>query len=139
MKLLFQQYFGPDCGSIANKETDFIEYIKEGEKIHTIRKDRRNRWIEDEDIEMIMNGKIFFTSYVKKIQKIKIKRVTIDADQISPRSYPLVIIDGQTLSFAQLNELSWNDGFKSLEHFFEYFQEPFEGKLIHWSENITSY
>ena len=31
-------------------------------------------------------------------------------------------------------QLAINDGFESLKHFFEYFNEDFEGKIIHWTD-----
>lgn len=139
MKLLFQKYFPNDRGSISGKPTNFEHYISNIQKIHTIRKDSRGRWKEGKKIEMIMNGKIFFTSEVTKIQRIKIKKVDIHPDQIGPKSFPLVMVDGQILNYEQTFELAWNDGFKDVKSFFEYFNEPFEGKLIHWTDIENMY
>ena len=40
----------------------------------------------------------------------------------------------RALSIEQMQELAVNDGFASLEEFFEWFSDSFKGKLIHWTE-----
>lgn len=45
-----------------------------------------------------------------------------------------VLISGVELSLEQTQQLAWNDGFSCLIEFWLYFQEPFTGYIIHWTE-----
>lgn len=45
-----------------------------------------------------------------------------------------VAIDGNILKEAEILQLAQNDGFDTVEEFFEYFNEDFTGKLIHWTD-----
>jgi hypothetical protein len=45
-----------------------------------------------------------------------------------------VNIDGRWITDAELKILSVNDGFDSVDDFFEWFNEDFAGKIIHWTD-----
>ena len=50
----------------------------------------------------------------------------------------MIWIDGNVFSYGfegkNIKLLTKNDGFESVESFFEYFNENFRGKIIHWTE-----
>jgi hypothetical protein len=45
-----------------------------------------------------------------------------------------MFIDDVEMSIDQMKELAVNDGFESLDNFFDWFSEPFVGKIIHWTD-----
>jgi hypothetical protein len=46
---------------------------------------------------------------------------------------PNVWIDNKKLNSIEIFELAKNDGFDSIEDFFNYFNQDFTGKIIHWT------
>lgn len=109
------------------KQTDFDKKIKEGLKIHTIRLDMTNRWKEGRKIHFSTGSRTaqyncFKEGICKGIQKIRIERRN-------------VYIDNVLINYEELELLSINDGFESLDDFWWWFDQysPFIGKIIHWT------
>jgi len=110
------------------KKTDFENKIKKGEKLHTIRWDSKKRWKIGNKIHFstgVRTSKYncFKEGICKGIQEIEIK----DRD---------VWIDGIICTFDEVEYLSINDGFDSIEDFWSWFDQysPFTGKIIHWTK-----
>lgn len=101
-------------------------------KIHTIRRDKSNRWKEGINIHFVINNRTkdrfqFAPIFkVTKIQKIEIYHVGCFAQ---------VKIDNKVLPADKHLQLAINDGFKSVEYFFEFFNSDFVGKIIHWTNH----
>lgn len=118
---------------ILGFKEQFVEPIIQKIKVHTIREDKTNRWMSGRSIQFYIHVR---TKFMKKfrpdyvchaIQKIWIhpnkKEVYIESDtRIRP------------LSELEIKKLSLNDGFDSVAAFWEWFDEYFEGKIIHWTE-----
>lgn len=119
--------------------------IKEEEslfsKLHTIRHDPHNRWKPGMKIHPVINNRtknrFQFAPVVKcvSVQKIEIKYWNKCGD------YPNIIIDKhygyhayEKDGFEFMEQLALNDGFPSVEAFFQYFNADFKGKLIHWTD-----
>ena len=108
----------------------FVKSILSGEKIHTIRTDKRRRWGAGKEIHFCTgmrtkNYKRFKLGKCHGIQTIK-----IDYNRtISPG----VFIDGQIKDVQVTWKLAINDGFASREEFFQWFNDDFEGVIIHWT------
>lgn len=110
-------------------------------KIHTIRKDSKCLWRKDVTIhfKQWIDKPYRSRTYnfmpliqVKKVQLIKIdynKKVIFK----NGNEYPIVSISGRILDFETVGTLAVNDGFDSIDHFFSYFNESFEGVVIHWT------
>ena len=109
-------------------------------KLHTIRKDSGNRWKPGMDIHFVINNRtknrFQFAPIIpcESIQKIEIRHES---------RWKGVLINGwpfyeeNELYYTQreaMNTLALNDGFPTVEAFFDYFNEDFEGKLIHWTD-----
>lgn len=101
-------------------------------KLHTIRRDSANLWKEGNKIHFVINpynkNRLQFAPVlrVKSIQKIRIENV------LNGRN--TVYIDDRKLSDYEILQLSVNDGFDSVDDFWNFFRmEHFEGKLIHWT------
>ena len=113
-------------------------------KIHTIRRDENNRWKVGNKIHFVINNRtkdrFQFAPVlsVKKIQKIEVKYLSITKEPIDLN--PMVWIDGYLFFDAAtgvdkgIELLARNDGFESVERFFDWFSDDFEGKIIHWTD-----
>lgn len=112
-------------------------------KIHTIRKDKSNRWKVGSKIHFKMwTGRPYksnmfdFTPVleVKSIQNISIynhgeeQKVFID-DKEFYHEYGCY-----SVGVERMEDLALCDGFDSIDDFFKYFNEDFKGKLIHWTD-----
>lgn len=109
-------------------KTYFEEKIVNGSKIHTVRRDSKNRWspgkvihfatgIRTPDYDNFMMGKC-----------ISIQEIIIETGN--------VFIDGRHLDDEELLKFANNDGFDTMEDFWDWFYDyqPFKGKLIHWTD-----
>ncbi|TGK45552.1 ASCH domain-containing protein [Leptospira bouyouniensis] len=107
----------------------FVSKILSGEKIHTIRRDDKDRW---------KPGKIIHFSTgvrTKNYNQFAIGRCTYTLEIIiNPAKERVFISKGSGLVYRGQGVLAFakNDGFDSLDDFWKWFNQPFEGKLIHW-------
>ena len=113
-------------------------------KLHTLRDDINDRWHRGIMIDFFINvrQKNMFRFApvlpVVRVQNIEIIYVPFGDKKQDAR--PFVRVDGrliydvgQTL-WSQMKEFAENDGFESVNDFFEYFNKDFTGKLIHWTD-----
>lgn len=125
--------------------TNFVEKIKNGRKIHTIREDKHRRWRKGMTIHFATGVRTpdywqFEEMTCKSIQDIKIINKVLMGDRIKHITHthheyrPLVIVDDRALSYDEAKELSKKDGFDSFSDFKKWFDEDFEGRLIHWTD-----
>lgn len=120
---------------------NFIAKDKLSHKIHTIRDDEKDRWQPGTKIDFFINcrQKNMFrfapSITVVSVQLIEIVYYTdreVLLNDLPPKKR--VAIDGNILKEAEILQLAQNDGFDTVEEFFEYFNEDFTGKLIHWTD-----
>lgn len=111
----------------------FIAPIINGAKIHTIREDKTGRWKPQRKIQMATgvrskNYNMFCEAECTGIQTISIcalhKTVMIQTEAGLIR----------VLSKKSIEELAKNDGFKDATGFWLWFNQDFEGKIIHWTD-----
>ena len=114
-------------------------------KLHTFRRDEKNRWKVGMIIDFFINvrTKQMFRFApklkVKGIQKVEIKWFDTFGKKlvrvfIEDKSFAWVIFDKQMIVTGKMLELAQNDGFDTIQDFFEYFLEDFTGKIIHWTD-----
>lgn len=110
------------------KQTNFENKIKKGIKLHTIRWDGKDRWKAGRKIHFAHgvrtnNYNCFKEGICKGTQKIEIGNRQIFVNDVK-------------LSEDEIEFLSINDGFDSLEDFWGWFDvySPFTGKIIHWTD-----
>jgi len=110
-------------------ETLFREKIASGQKIHTVRHDKKNRWKPGRQIEMAYG--IRTKSYEQFNSGICVATHEIC---INPDRERVFVGIGQGIVYRYSGVLSFakNDGFDSLEDFWKWFDKPFDGKLIVW-------
>ncbi len=124
---------------------DFIEVPK----LTTIREDIHDRWKAGNKIHFVINNRtkdrFQFAPVlrVKSVQKIEIFNYTNSSKSLIQYSalendctYRIysVLIDGKQLRSEQVDRLAINDGFPSVEAFFNFFDKDFSGKIIHWTD-----
>lgn len=142
----------------------FVPKIKSGKKIHTIRRDEHNRWKVGRSIQMatgvrtkhykqfhtakcISIQKIFFNwglpgNFLYQILRAWAKEGNVKMPRISKKKLqmplmsnkPNVFVDDKMLSKKQVLHLAKNDGFKNSQELFNWFNQDFEGKIIHWAK-----
>jgi hypothetical protein len=113
----------------------FMQPILEGTKIHTIREDKKERWRPGMSIQMATGVRspkyfCFMNSVCTDVQKIEIIPGNSTEGLVS---IPSIIIDRDELSVVGIDKLFGNDGFKTLLDFCNWFDKPFTGRLIHWT------
>lgn len=109
--------------------TGFVDKILSGQKIHTIR--AGSRWQSGMPIQFATgvrtkNYHKFKDGIAHSIQSIKI----IPNEVINDGK---VFINARELDFTELQTLAWNDGFEHVVAFWTWFNEPFTGQLVHWT------
>lgn len=112
-------------------------------KIHTIRQDESNRWKAGIDIHFVINNRTKeHFRFAPVLKCVSVQSIVISEMIMTP--YPCIIlnnekvftvkVDQKYLAADKIKELAINDGFPSIESFFDYFNEDFTGKIIHWTD-----
>lgn len=123
---------------LPNFHEDAVDFIP---KLHTIRRDASNRWKAGNKIHFTINNRtknsFQFAPVVHCIstQKIEIKYEEYILEDLTKTRGIKVLIDEKEIQNnpEKLDALIKNDGFSSRKDFFEYFNEDFTGKIIHWT------
>lgn len=102
-------------------------------KIHTLREDPSNRWKKDNKIHFVINNRTPYRfQFAPTIPCTNIQSVLIDKHYGTPQIYIDEVLlrgDENYLQFAN------NDGFDSVEEFYDCFRIGWEGKLIGWTNH----
>lgn len=144
MKLIPFEYHGIKS-DVAVSQIKFDNTIYHLSKIHTIRKDEKNRWKAETMIDFFINArqKDMFR-FAPKIPVVSVQKIEIVYSEFQENGklfkLPAVWIDGKLhYDFIgslkeNMKSIAINDGFENIEDFFAYFNEDFEGKIIHWTD-----
>ncbi len=118
-------------------QTQFVDTILSGIKIHTIRGDGYNRWKSGNKIHFATGVRTkyyncFKESVCKNVQKIVIEFWKHHENDI-------IRIDEKQLTPIQKESLALHDGFKCYGNMHEWFtnvhkDDFFIGKIIHWTD-----
>ena len=118
----------------------FPDKITAGTKKHTLREDVHNRWHAGMVMHMATgvrtkNYNCFKLDTCKGTQKIRIWHRSL--------LVTIVFINGRCFGQYRKEEkfpnknlvsLAQNDGFETIDAFFEWFSKDFTGKIIHWTD-----
>lgn len=130
--LEFIEYFDSHKNKFGKSWDELPENLRlENPKIHTIRKDSKDRWEENVAIDFFINTRQ--PSMFRFAPRLPVKSIQF-IGIIHYRDAPEVNIDGRYLFPTEIEILAKNDGFNSSKEFFEYFKEDFHGKIIHWTD-----
>lgn len=128
---------------ILSFKKQFKTPILDGVKIHTIREDTKDRWKPGNTIHFATGRRTKHYEQFKEGECISTQKIEI---RHWPDYKTDVLIDGHFFGevlhkgldeiyiyHADLLILAMNDGFTSIEDFFQWFSEDFTGKIIHWT------
>ena len=100
-------------------------------KPHTIRQDKKDRWKVGNKVHFYINARTKNQFQFAPVLEVK----SIQKIYINPFAEVCrVCVDGKWISNEVLEQLAINDGFNSIDDFFQYFNNYFTGKLIHWTD-----
>ncbi|MDX3913795.1 MAG: hypothetical protein QHC79_09665 [Pseudosphingobacterium sp.] len=134
------------------KHWDAIDFDLIKGKVHTIRHDPKDRWKTGNLIHPVINNRssnrFQFAPAIPCVSTQKIEVEWCDSGNLLGR-YARVYVDStrylgvfeekenrwqSTFNRDSLDTLAINDGFDSVKDFFAYFNQNFEGKIIHWTD-----
>lgn len=117
---------------ILGFKKQFVTPIVSGIKIHTIREDKYNKWAPGRIIHFATGVR------TKNYNQFKLG-ICYSTQQISIR-YPneylndvRIRVDKKLLTLDESINLAHNDGFENLVTFLLWFNDDFDGKIIHWT------
>lgn len=127
---------------------DYNYFVKDkcSPKLHTIREDKKNCWEVGTLIDFcIKNNNTEVFRFAPSLPVVSIQKIEIKYTKCSYDDSPLVyiLIDDQCLgtynlnnksNYGDINKLVQNDGFYTIDDFFNYFNEDYTGKIIHWTD-----
>ena len=108
-----------------NYKKEMERALASGVKLHTIRQ-------KPIAVGTMMNHIVYpynkerrcvLTNFCKSTQMITIEP-----------SSRIIKVDGMVLSKFDMERLSKNDGFETMEDFWSFFNEPYQGMIIHWTD-----
>ena len=116
-------------------ENNRLEYPK----IHTIRKDEKNRWKVGTMIDFFINTRtkdmFRFAPRIQLKSKQRIFMTYLPQCGLGFRAS----INGRELEEDEIEQLAFNDGFDAVEDFEDYFiaemeNDEYSGKILHWTD-----
>lgn len=120
---------------ILGFKPQFKDPIKTGQKKHTIREDKHNRWKAGRVIHFATGVRTEFYEQFKEGKCKSVQTIQIDYDYIQPVGHCVnVFIDDRSLHPDEIRILAKNDGFEDTSEFFAWFNKDFKGKIIHWTD-----
>lgn len=124
----FDKYFAP-C--VYRKLVGDINQSDVCAKVHTIREDKSNRWIQTRLIHLVINNRTPERfQFAPLIICTAIQKISIVWDGPIPGVY----VDDELLLSNDVERLALNDGFDTVGDFYNYFNTDFTGKIIHWDD-----
>ncbi len=111
---------------ILSFKPQFVDFILQNTKIHSIREDKFDRWKPGMKIHFATGVRTTNYNQFKGGVCISVQDVEID--------FPRIKVDGRDLMFSERLRLAHNDGFNGLYELFEWFNKSFKGKIIHWTD-----
>lgn len=115
---------------LNGKPTNFKEKILAGQKIHTIREDKTNRWKVERVIQFCYGVRRKTFEKFHETKCLGIQRIRIESDKINFKIW----VDDKKINETEIVNLAHNDGFDSVIDFCNWFNKDFEGKIIHWTD-----
>lgn len=102
-------------------------------KIHTIRADPKNRWRAGMNIHFVIHNRTPNRfQFAPVLPCISVQEIEIVNDSEIEQGKK-IIVDGKHLT--NCHQLVMNDGFDSIDDFWNYFGDYFRGKIIHWTDH----
>ena len=109
-----------------NYKKEMERALASGVKLHTIRQ-------KPIAVGTMMNHIVY--PYHKKERRCVLSNfcTSIQTVVINP-SLKIIEVDGKRLSDFDTERVAKNDGFTSMDDFWSFFNEPYQGMIIHWTD-----
>jgi hypothetical protein len=122
---------------VLSFKPQFVKPILAGTKIHTIREDKTDRWYDGRVAQMATGVRTKEYNQFAEKKIISVQRIFMTWDV-----HFEISIGDQYLYYKEKCELSFNDGFVSMDAFENWFYpiiksnhgQCFSGKIIHWTD-----
>jgi len=120
---------------IVSFKPQFVPKILAGTKVHTLREDKTNRWKTGRKMHMY-TGRYTATDrqFIKEAECVSVQMVILDPE------LKVIYVEAKpsykVLDFDEALEFARNDGFDTLEDFWQWFTTPQTLKLIHWTDKL---
>lgn len=113
-------------------EPQFNKSIIEGDKIHTIRKG--NRWNAGMYVRFWNPASTADKlNFHKDSECISVQEIKIRWHEELGLRILKIWIDGRFITGEEQRELAENDGFETMEQFTKWFNDSFDGQIVHWT------
>ena len=124
---------------LYNFKKQFVPFIRDGSKRHTIRAKRKYRDKPGDTVHL-------YTGLRTKAARLLGRSICVKVEDIVITTAHQIFVDGEELTLSEKNALAFCDGFRGrgVEHAFEDMMAfwngrlPFEGDIIHWSKELGS-
>lgn len=125
---------------VISFNTRFVEPIQKGSKIHTIRKDDKNRWKPGMTMHMYTGGR-----FSKEYREFA-KKECVSTQEIFMTYYngllEITVDDTYLFGHQERTNFAISDGFESWDAFKQYWipvlnadpERKYKGKVIHWTK-----
>lgn len=119
---------------ILSFKKQFVPKIESGQKIHTIRLDPHHRWQKGKKIHFATGVRTPNYNCFREGECKFIQAIHIDPFQ----RIVWVGLNGRMheISKQQIGVLAEKDGFESVEDFWTWFNRPFVGVIVHWTDFV---
>ena len=108
-----------------NYKKEMERALANGVKLHTIRQKPR-------EVRTIMNHIVY--PYHKE-RGCVLSNLCTETQMITIEpSSRTIKVDGRELSKVDIERVSINDGFETMDDFWTFFNEPYQGMIIHWTD-----
>lgn len=119
----------------SGKPTLFKEQILEGNKLHTIRAERKRPTKAGDTLQLFTGLRTAKAKKFLTIPCLKVRHISIDLVDNS------IMLDNTMLTFEQIEQLVRNDGFETIGSFYTFFKAEYfpdqllnDLRLIQWVE-----
>ena len=126
---------------------DFVQKIKDRTKIHTIRADKHDRWKEGMKIHFWRGNPRNVKSHPYAFGEGVVEKIDTVKFLLPYRGqFPSVKLNGHLQCPSEIVQLAKDDGFDSVNDFFEWFlrsptsgENIWQGKIIHWEQATLNF
>ena len=119
---------------VIGYKPQFVDKILNGTKIHTIREDKHNRWHPGMTMHMATGVRTKNYNQFYEDKCVSVQEIAIFPQYKNVLIYP-EWEQSYFLTNHEIETLAKNDGFDTVEDFWEWFDHQFYGKIIHWTNH----
>jgi hypothetical protein len=123
---------------LYNFKAQFVPFILDGRKTHTIRAMRKRPARRGETLHLYTGLRRKGARLLMRVACAGVQKISIGMGWRDGSVGGRIWIDGQELSLSECGDLAVRDGFASFAAMMEFWEEnhslPFHGEIIHWGK-----